>query len=315
MVASRRFLRAAALALGTLAGPAIAATTQPDIRTDDVDRFFKVYDAAQGKPTAESLQLGYLNPGSTGLHQFVDSRIGNADLLAAAIGRWPAAYADARQCAAAMPAVRAKLPAVFERLAEVYPPAVFPPVTVVVGRNNTGGTTTAAGVVVGLEAICRSTWMQPDVGERLVHLIAHEYVHVQQPGAQSDPPPGATLLFLSLLEGGAEFVGELTSGEVSNSHLAPWTRGHECQIERAFESAAPGTDAKQWLYNGAGTPDKPGDLGYWVGYRIAKAYYAQATDKKQAVADILNVEPGTAAGLLRRSGWTPETDCQAKAPT
>jgi hypothetical protein len=24
----------------------------------------------------------------------------------------------------------------------------------------------------------------------------------------------------------------------------------------------------QWLNNGPGMPEKPGDLGYWVGYRI-----------------------------------------------
>lgn len=31
----------------------------------------------------------------------------------------------------------------------------------------------------------------------------------------------------------------------------------------------------------------PPDLGYWIGYRIAKSYYDQAQDKQQAILDIL----------------------------
>ncbi len=32
------------------------------------------------------------------------------------------------------------------------------------------------------------------------------------------------------------------------------------------------TDLKDWIYNGTGTPEAPGDLGYWFGYLIATAY-------------------------------------------
>lgn len=46
-----------------------------------------------------------------------------------------------------------------------------------------------------------------------------------------------------------------------------------------------------------------------MGYRIVKAYYAHAADKKQAVADLLLVTPASAAGFLRRSGWKPQAGC------
>src|SRR3546814_7940160 len=100
-----------------------------------------------------------------------------------------------------------------------------------------------------------SDWSS-DVCSSDLHLIAHEYAHVQQPAAQVDAPPGATLLFQSLIEGGAEFIGELTSGQVSNIQLQRWTHGHECRIERDFLAAAHGTDTSPWLYNGAGTAAK-----------------------------------------------------------
>lgn len=309
----RKIVAVVLLVLCPLLGIVHAATTaahQPDIRTSDVDRFFQLYDRTHGQPSEAQLQSQYLDRGTDGLKQFVASRIDNAGKLAAAIAKAPQVYAAARHCASALPAVRQQLRGVFARLAELDPAAAFPPVTVVIGRNNTGGTTTADGVIIGLETICRSNWMDPDITARLVHLIAHEYAHVQQPAAQVDPPANATLLFQALIEGGAEFIGEQTSGQVSNIQLQRWTRGHECRIERDFLAAAHGSDMSQWLYNGAGTAAAPGDLGYWVGYRIVRAYYDQAADKRQAIADILQVNNDNADAFLRRSGWTPATDCR-----
>jgi hypothetical protein len=279
------------------------------MRTDDVDRFYKVYDAAHGRPTAAQLQGQYLDPGSEALHQFVVSRIDSADKLAYAIEKRPTDFAQARSCLPALAKTTSQLPAVYAHFATLYPASTFPPVTFVIGRDSTGGTTTRDGIVIGLETMCHLDFMGADVGDRFTRIIAHELAHVQQPAGQVDAPPGATLLFQSLLEGGAEFMAELTSGEASYGHMKTWTRGKECAIEQVFQKDAPGSDISHWLYNGFGTPDKPGDLGYWVGYRIAKAYYANAVDKKQAISDLLNVDNDNAAAFLKRSGWKPQMGC------
>jgi hypothetical protein len=289
------------------------APGQPVVRIDDVARFYAVYDKAHGTPSAAALQAGYLDGGSAGLQQFVQARIFSAQKLADAIGKSPGVFRDARQCVPMLPAAREQLRQVFSELTRLDPQAALPPVTIVIGRNNTGGTTTPGGVTIGLEVVCRSNWLDPDIVQRLVHLIAHEYVHVQQPAAGVDPPADATLLFTSLVEGGAEFIGELTSGEITNSHLKRWTRGSECRIERDFETGAMGTRMSDWLYNGVGTPERPGDLGYWVGYRIVRAYYAQARDKQRAIQDILNVDNNNAAAFLERSGWRADDDCRRAA--
>lgn len=47
----------------------------PTIHTEDVDRFYEIYDIAGGHPTADQLQHDYLDPGSDGLHQFVGYRV------------------------------------------------------------------------------------------------------------------------------------------------------------------------------------------------------------------------------------------------
>jgi len=274
----------------------------PLILTEDVGRFYRVYEAAGGHPSADELDHGYIDPGSDGLHQFTKLRNVSGATLVAAIAKHPQTFADARRCAVVLPAVKQRLGAAFDKLARLYPEAKFPPVTVLIGRGNTGGTTSASGVIIGLETLCAADWDNPNVEDRFVHTIAHEYGHVQQPGAQVDPV-NPTVLYASLIEGGAEFTAELISGDVANYRLKTLTKGHEAAIEAAFVVDEDKTDLSPWLYNGLGTPEHPGDLGYWVGYRIVKSYYQHASDKHQALRDIFEMKDPKA--FLAESGWRP----------
>ena len=45
-------------------------------------------------------------------------------------------------------------------------------------------------------------------------------------------------------------------------------------------------------------------MGYWIGYEIVKAYFDKAEDKKQAVAEILQLEDYDA--FLDKSGYLEE---------
>jgi hypothetical protein len=75
--------------------------------------------------------------------------------------------------------------------------------------------------------------MNPSVEDRFVHVIAHEYVHVQQvleaPIFYDETNP--TVLQESLIEGAADFVGELISGDIANPNLQMSTKGNEREIE------------------------------------------------------------------------------------
>lgn len=295
-----------AIALATLlasTAPATAATG-PDIITSDVDRFYAVYEAANGAPTAEQLDRDYLAPGSESLHEFAKLRKVTGVRIADAIAANPATYADARRCLAVLPDVKRRLEAAFEKLAALYPQAKFPPVTIVVGRGKPIGITSPSGVTMGLEALCAADSMAPDLADRFVHTIAHEYGHIQQPAAlQALEPgqPGATVLRMSLMEGVGEFAAELISGDVGVYPHRIWTRGKEDEIEAAFIRDMDKTDLSAWMYNGPGDASRPNDLGYWVGYRIVKAYYARATDKQQALAEIFEMKDPKR--FLLESGW------------
>lgn len=296
-----------ALVLATISGASGVAASPVDnaagpiIETGDVHRFYKVYDAAGGRPTAEALQYDYIDPGSDGLHELARLRKVTGQSIAEAIARRPKIYSEARDCVAVLPHVRERLVVVLGKLGALYPEARFPPITIAVGRSKpvgVGGRDT--GVQIGLEALCATGWINPDIEDRFVGVIAHEYAHVQQAVAFSETE-NVTVLAASLEEGAAEFVAELTTGSVSYSYMSGLTAGREREIETAFAADADKTDLSDWLYNS--TPEKPADLGYWVGYRIVKSYYRQADDKHQALRDIF--EMTNPKEFLAKSGWRP----------
>jgi uncharacterized protein YjaZ len=201
---------------------------------------------------------------------------------------------------------RLRLEVALRTLGRLYPEARFPPVTIAVGRGKPVGVgSPATGLQIGLEALCATDWLNPNVEDRFVHVIAHEYAHVQQvPALVDDEHP--TVLELSLVEGAAELTAELISGEVAYSQLSASTEGREKEIETAFVSDDNKTDLSKWLNNS--TLEKPGDLGYWVGYRIVKSYYQHASDKRQAFREILEMTDPKA--FLSKSDWYPGIQLQ-----
>lgn len=253
-----------------------------------------------GHPTAAELQ-DYIDHGSEGLRYFAKARNTTGDRIAAALAEHPQMYADARRCMAVLPRVRVRVTAALHKLKELYPEARLLPVTIVVGRGKPVAIgDSREGVEVGLESLCAVSWMNPNVEDRFVHSIAHEYGHVQQFLAfNNDEHP--TVLAGSLMEGAAEFIAEMTSGDVSYSFFKQTTQGHEKEIETAFVADEDSAEISKWLYNG--TLETPGDLGYWVGYRICKAYYQHAENKRQAFRDI--VEIADPRLFLAKSGWYP----------
>ena len=114
-----------ALLLGALACTALArgAITGIEIQTEDVTRFYRVYEAAGGHPSAEQLQHDYLDPGTPGLHHLAQVRNVTGERIALAIATRPELYAEARGCLAALPRVRERLDAAFGELLVLYPEA------------------------------------------------------------------------------------------------------------------------------------------------------------------------------------------------
>ena len=295
------WLWAGVVCLTTSCATPRALSAAIEIQTEDVDRFYDLYEAAERQPTAEQLQHSYLDPGTAGLRHLTQMRNVNADNIARAVATQPELYTNARLCMAALPRIRARLNRTFVKLLTIYPEATRPPVTMVVSRGRpVASAGPEGGVQIAIEALCSQTaakYLGENIDDRFVNVIAHEYIHVQQPPERKNP----TVLERALEEGVAEFLGELISGDVANVAIHASAKGREQEIEAKFVTELDSRDLSAWFDNT--TPDDAGQLGYWVGYRMAKSYYLSAKDKRAAIREMLQISD--TRSFMAKSGWQP----------
>jgi hypothetical protein len=189
--------------------------------------------------------------------------------------------------------------AAFRRMKDLYPDAVFPDMYFMVGSLSSAGTVSSSGLLLGVDQSTASPASPLDelnpsvrafvegVGgvDHLPSIVAHELVHIEQ-----NVHGPETLLRDVLLEGGADFIAELTSGRQTNPAAHAFGDQHEAEVWRRFERDMHGNDDRDWLSNGGSDRVSAAwvaDLGYYVGYQIAKAYYDRSTDKRRAIRDLL----------------------------
>jgi len=285
---------------------------------DDVRRFWSAYDAGGRVGSTAAFQARYLDSATPGLRTFITARAISASSLVSVVSAYRAYYDALRPVSRAVTAsdpVFDEVRTNYARIQQRYPDAFFPPVTLLFGRFSTAGTTGDAGVVIGMEfygtdanaplgelnAFARAN--QFSLRDDFPPLVAHEHAHILQlaAGAQGGRN-GATLLARALFEGGADFVGELSSGRATYRRAFALWQAREPEYWSAFQRDMQGRDISRWLYNqGSATPDWPGDLGYFIGYRIAQAYYARATDSSLALREL--IAQRDPAAILQRSRY------------
>ena len=247
-----------------------------------------------------------------------------AEELLRALRAYPRYYAAVRARTLAVDtnsAIRQGIRQGLAKLTELYPAARFPNIYFLIGTLSTGGTTARSGMLIGTEQSASGpdtpldelpAWAQKGFPTHdfasLVGLIVHEAVHTQQ----KSMPPGQhdTLLRHALGEGIADFLSELAVGPwAANTPRQTYGRAHEHDVWVDFQDEmeiASDSIIRTWMYNGMVPPDKNHgavDIGYWVGYRIAGAYYARAADKRAAVRELLELRDPVA--VLRESGYAP----------
>lgn len=280
------------------------------IVTSDIALFWRAYDLAKPENNLIIYRDEYFKKGSVGLQEFLRVKIGHSCNLVTAIDGAPKYYASLRAQSAKVENYKPQMLASFVKLKEIYPDSVFPDVYFLVGRMNAGGTVTFKGLLIGTEMYGKtddasvaelSGWKKSSVGgiERIPFIVAHELIHYQQKYGLFDGE--LNLLGRSLHEGSADFIGELISGGNDNQKLHEYGNPREKQLWLEFKKEMNNKDTSNWLYQGDKAKDKPADLGYYVGYKIAESYYNRAKDKKQAIKDILDIKDFNQ--FLKASGY------------
>ena len=248
-----------------------------EIITEDIDNFWRAFSMVDTlNITYNPFNDAYFEIGSPGLNDFLSDKIIHSDSLMKTVIEHRDWYLQLKSHTLESLKMEKKIRSVFYSLAYWYPQAKFPSVYFVIGRFNSGGTSTKNGIIIGME---NSGPLQD-----IPYLIAHETIHFQQ---QTDS--AKTLLEQSIIEGSADFIGELISGGNINEAKYEYGNQNKDRLCKEFVEVMNTTDFTDWLYESSGKDERPADLGYWIGYKITKQYFDKTPDKKQAIYEILNI--------------------------
>lgn len=275
-----------------------------EIITSDLDHFWEAFSKAGDNVDPQVLDDLYLKPGSKGIKGFMNGRIRNAENLSKVVRSHYNYYNSIKLSTDSIKGMDDQIRASLVKLKDLYPDAIFPPVYFVIGALNSGGTSSHDGLIIGAEMYGRSfeaqmdelsEWLKTVIKpvDQVPHIVAHELVHFQQ------NYDGGTLLAASIKEGAADFIAELISGKHINGHVHDFANPKEKELWLEFKSRMNREDYKGWLYSSS--EGRPNDLGYWMGYKITKAYYDKATDKKEAIREILGIK--NFEKFLEQSGY------------
>ncbi|WP_035643732.1 DUF2268 domain-containing putative Zn-dependent protease [Flavobacterium sp. ASV13] len=254
--------------------------------TKDSKNFWEAFDKMDR--SKENPFIEYMQKGSPGVKGFTENRIINADSLFTVVKKRKADYELSRNVLDGISSKEKRVRAIYSALKYWYPKAKFPPIYFVYGRFNSGGTSSPDGIIIGTEKLKNL--------DGVSGLIAHELIHYQQKIEGKD-----MLLKWCLLEGGADFIGELISGESINKFEYKYGNQKLDKLCDEFVTKLKNPEYKDWLYETTKKDDRPNDLGYWIGYKIIESYFNKQKDKQKAIEEILNIKDPIQ--FLKQSGF------------
>lgn len=262
--------------------------------SSDIALFYRAFDLAV-KDSAKAKQIfrkEYFAKGSDGLQDFFMTKIADEDRFVRTVFKNRDFYANAKSTLLQVGALKGpvyKNAATFE---DLYPKAVFPNLYFVVGRFSSNGTISDNGLIIGTEQMSKTPktdtsrwndWQREWIMDfsQIPITVAHELVHFNQDGMKREN----SLLCYAMIEGSAEFLAELITGKTDGDYTG--FKGREQQIWQDFKKDMQQDVYEEWIEAG---DKRPRNGMYWAGYRISKAYYENASDKKQAIHDILHIQ-------------------------
>lgn len=273
--------------------------------TSDIETYVRAFDLAAKETTDEGkvkiFKTEYLEHGTPGLLDFYSRRkIGGIDLIVKAVNAMPRYYGSIRTLPQRLDTVEKNIRKGFIHFKEMYPDAIYPDIYFVIGHIRSGGTISDRGLLIGAEVFNVSPGTPIDeikVNPQYYHplaeipqVVAHELVHFQQKLDGKN-----TLLEKVLIEGGADFMADLSVPGLPVPDYRVWGEAHEKLVWERFQKEMNGTDVSNWIANNdKATPEWAAVQGYYIGYKIAKAYYDQAKDKKAAIRDLINLKDAKA---------------------
>lgn len=298
--------------------PIVALTRSDDVITSDVALFWEAFDALVGaRDHADSvaiIRVRYLERGSEGLQRFRKVRDLAPEHYVRSIAAAPKFWRSIRANTVAAGSHSEAISRILDKYEATIPGFRRPRVCFAIGRLSTGGTVSKGWILIGSEIVCADStvekselnaWLravlQPTTQE--LAFVAHEAVHTRQRKGPRLVWGYLThrLLTMSHLEGSADMIARQVAGITINQNVHAYGMAHEVELWLEFRAAMNGNDISGWLYQGSRSTERPADLGYFVGERIATKYYEASTDERGALRVLLR--GGAAHKVLRRGGY------------
>ncbi len=275
------------------------------IVTDDIDRFWKAYDAiVQERDSVKQVDLIrtlYISQGSPGLAEIMKARRYSAEEYIYAINHYPQFWKSIRKNTLKAVQISKKIGKAQAKLKKIYPGLKPADTYFEIGVLRTGGTTGNGMILIGSEvALADKTVVTHEFDKKYPHLRSyfdtnpvndaaflniHEYLHTQQ-----KETIGNTLLAQTLMEGVAELMAEIAMNVKSPNPQIEFGYKNEARIKEAYEKEMFSSNIYNWIMNSPDNQFKMRDLGYFVGYAICKKYYDQAPDKKLAIKEMIELD-------------------------
>ena len=311
-------------ALLMLAGPVYAADTtittsdpaQAEIVTTDVDNFWKAFDDAAKVPADQRTAIyskEYFDLGSQGFKDYILLRPFTPEKFTEHVEQNRAYYTEIRPYIGQVVGQKPVIAAGFKRLKALYPDIKFPAhMYFIVGPQRALGLSSRNGILFAAEMLATppgTPYVYNQATPVIVPFVAvHETIHFNQT-FDTETADKTTLLQTTINEGTADFIASLVVQEPDIRQMTDrWQYGcaHEAELAARFVGEEDVTKVQPWMYDHNPDTGWPPDMGYWLGYRIAQAYYHQTPDKTAALRALLQVTDFKA--LLKASGYP------AKAP-
>jgi Predicted Zn-dependent protease (DUF2268) len=291
---------------------ALEPENRKNVQTLDLDHFWEAFDNLKKcknfSDSVTTFQKIYLDRATNGLIDFIRARDFTAEKFVQTVSRYPKFYNSIRKNTFEAKKAEPAIENIFKKFKEIYPNFKPFKVCFAIGIVNTGGTTSENFVLIGTEittsnkdadlseflkygeqAKAQSLSGTENIIQKIKNMVAHECVHTQQRQSTDTSALHCMLLYKVMREGFCDFIGELVSGSQINNVAHEYGDKNEKQIWADLKNELCNENIGNWLYNASTVKDKPADLGYYVGYKIAQEYYKNSVDKKQAIVDIIEV--------------------------
>lgn len=298
------------------------AKKDKDIETIDIQNFWAAYDlldtAKSYKDSVKIIQREYLNKATDHFKSFIRIRRFTAVEYVKKIRLYPKFWQSIRLPTENIAKRKDEIEAILDKYEECIPYFRRPDICFAIGCLRSGGTTEKGLILIGAE-IAASTpavdksemkgWLASVIGNTgdIISMVAHEAIHTQQFDLRLIRRNKNLLLEQSLKEGVADFLTTELFGLNINASGYIYGEEHECELWKEFEKDLEENPRayQKWLYQGNSSKDRPADLGYYIGHKIARAYYIKQKDKRKAIRTLLNI--ARSKKILEKSGYHLES--------